>query len=77
MSRLQEKYTNEIVPQLKERLGDDRVALVHGRMTSEERDATMERFARGEVSVLVSTTVIEVGVDVPEATCMVVVNAER
>src|SRR5690606_27299874 len=63
--------------ELSKRLGKDRVALVHGRMSGEERDATMQSFARGEVQVLVSTTVIEVGVDVAEASCMVVANAER
>jgi ATP-dependent DNA helicase RecG len=59
------------------RLGPERVALVHGRLPSDEREEVMRRFAGGDVDVLVSTTVVEVGVDVPEATCMVVVNAER
>jgi ATP-dependent DNA helicase RecG len=62
---------------LKRRLGDEKVALIHGRMPAEERDTKMAAFAAGELSVLVSTTVIEVGVDVPAATCMVIVNAER
>jgi len=53
------------------------VGLVHGRLTASERDATMERFRSGEVQVLVATTVIEVGVDVPEATVMVVEDADR
>ncbi|MCE2492154.1 MAG: ATP-dependent DNA helicase RecG [Alphaproteobacteria bacterium] len=57
-------------------LGND-VALLHGRMKSAEKDAHMSRFAGGEISVLVATTVIEVGVDVPEATVMVVEHAER
>lgn len=61
---------------LAENLGDD-VALLHGRMKSAEKDAHMSRFAGGEISVLVATTVIEVGVDVPEATIMVVEHAER
>src|SRR5690606_38886405 len=51
--------------------------LVHGRIGTVERDATMEAFRRGDVQVLVATTVIEVGVDVPEATVMVVEDAER
>jgi ATP-dependent DNA helicase RecG len=61
---------------LRETLGS-RVGLVHGRMKGPERDAEMARFKRGEISILVATTVIEVGVDVPEATIMVVEHAER
>ena len=53
------------------------VGLVHGRMKGAERDEAMARFARGEIKLLVATTVIEVGVDVPEATIMVVEQAER
>jgi ATP-dependent DNA helicase RecG len=53
------------------------VGLVHGRMKPAERDAAMEKFRAGETRVLVATTVIEVGVDVPEATIMVVEHAER
>jgi len=52
------------------------VATLHGRMSPEERSSTLARFASGEVGVLVATTVVEVGVDVPEATVMVVENAE-
>ena len=55
----------------------DCVGLVHGRLKPEEKDATMQRFAAGELTVLVATTVIEVGVNVPEATIMVVEHAER
>ncbi len=55
----------------------DRVGLVHGRMKGAEKDAAMAAFAEGRTSVLVATTVIEVGVDVPEATVMVVEHAER
>ena len=62
---------------LKLRFGDDRVGLVHGRMKGPEKDAVMEAFASGRLSVLVATTVIEVGVDVPNATLMVVEGAER
>ncbi|CCQ73773.1 ATP-dependent DNA helicase RecG [Magnetospira sp. QH-2] len=61
---------------LKEVLGD-RVGLVHGRMKGTEKDRVMAAFASGELSVLVATTVIEVGVDVPEATVMVIEHAER
>jgi len=53
------------------------VALVHGRMKPAEKDAAMRRFQTGEARVLVSTTVIEVGVDVPDATIMVIEHAER
>jgi ATP-dependent DNA helicase RecG len=56
---------------------DLRVGLLHGRMSAEEKEATMHKFKAGEMDVLVSTTVIEVGVDVPNATVMVVEHAER
>ncbi len=54
-----------------------RVGLVHGQMRGPEKDAAMAAFAAGEVQVLVATTVIEVGVDVPEATIIVIEHAER
>ena len=54
-----------------------RIALLHGRMPSAEKEAVMEAFRRGETDVLVATTVIEVGVDVPNATVMVIVDADR
>jgi ATP-dependent DNA helicase RecG len=54
-----------------------RVGLLHGRMNADEKDATMASFQRGGIDVLVATTVIEVGVDVPNATVMVVEHAER
>ncbi len=53
------------------------VAMLHGRMKGKEKDAIMRAFANGEIQVLVSTTVIEVGVNVPNSTVMVVENAER
>ncbi len=59
------------------RLPDLRVEMVHGRMKPKEKDAALERFRAGETDVLVSTTVIEVGVNVPNATVMVIENAER
>ncbi|MEO1921054.1 MAG: ATP-dependent DNA helicase RecG [Sphingomonadaceae bacterium] len=61
---------------LKARFDDD-IVLVHGQLRPEEKDAAMERFASGEAKVLVATTVIEVGVDVPNATLMVIEQAER
>jgi ATP-dependent DNA helicase RecG len=54
-----------------------RTGLVHGRMKGTEKDAAMARFKSGDITLLVSTTVVEVGVDVPEATAMVIENAER
>ena len=54
-----------------------RVGLIHGRMSAAEKDAVMERFRAGDIAILVSTTVIEVGVDVPDATIMVIEHAER
>jgi ATP-dependent DNA helicase RecG len=55
----------------------DQVGLVHGKLAGKDKDAAMERFSRGETKILVSTTVIEVGVDVPNATIMVIEHAER
>src|SRR5213075_2407002 len=54
-----------------------RLALVHGRMKAKEKDGVMRRFKAGEHQVLVSTTVIEVGIDVPNATAIVIEHAER
>ncbi|MCF8336039.1 MAG: ATP-dependent DNA helicase RecG [Bacteroidales bacterium] len=53
------------------------VSVVHGKMKPEEKDKSMELFARGQTNIMVSTTVIEVGVDVPNASVMVIENAER
>ena len=65
-----EKLKNEIFPDL-------RVALVHGRMKPKDKQSVMAAFAAGETDILVATTVIEVGVDVPNAALMVVENADR
>ena len=56
---------------------DLRISKVHGKMRSAEKDAEMERFVNGETQILVATTVIEVGVNVPNASVMVIMNAER
>ncbi|WP_022926141.1 ATP-dependent DNA helicase RecG [Serinicoccus marinus] len=56
---------------------DLRIEVLHGRMPAEDKDAVMQAFAAGRVEVLVSTTVIEVGVDVPDATTMVLLDADR
>ncbi len=63
---------------LQEELGDSiKVAYLHGKMKQAEKDNIMERFAKNEIHVLVSTTVIEVGINVPNATVMMIENAER
>ena len=62
---------------LSQRLHQLAVGLVHGRMTSQEKHAVMQQFKDGEIQVLVATTVIEVGVDVPNAILMIIENAER
>ena len=64
--------------QLQEQVFPDlRVAVLHGKMKPKEKERVMAAFAAGESDILVSTTVVEVGVDVPNATCMVVENADR
>ncbi|MCM1511625.1 MAG: ATP-dependent DNA helicase RecG [Oxalobacter formigenes] len=62
---------------LRQAMPDLRIALVHGRLKPAEKQAVMEAFARGEIHLLVATTVIEVGVDVPNASLMVIEHAER
>ncbi len=54
-----------------------RVSMLHGRLKSEEKEAVMNRFAKGEIDALVTTTVIEVGVDVPNASMMIIMDADR
>jgi ATP-dependent DNA helicase RecG len=58
-------------------LQDRRIEVLHGRMTADEKDRVMTSFAAGDVDVLVATTVIEVGVDVPNASMMAVLDADR
>lgn len=58
-------------------LKDFRLGMIHGRMSAEEKDQVMESFRRGELHVLVCTSVVEVGIDVPNATLMTIENAER
>jgi len=62
---------------LKERFSNYKVTLLHGRMKAEEKQSVMEAFRQGKIQILVSTTVIEVGVDVPQAKVMVIEHAER
>jgi ATP-dependent DNA helicase RecG len=61
----------------REVFGDYRLGLLHGRLSSEEKDRAMEKFKQGVIQILVTTTVIEVGVDVPNATVMMIRNAEK
>lgn len=65
-----ERLQTEIFPNF-------RVGLLHGRMASSDKDATIQAFAKGELDILVATTVVEVGVDVPNATVMLIEHAER
>ncbi len=71
LAAAEERYAD-----LRQHFGED-VALVHGRMKAAEKDAAMARFKAGEAHILVATTVIEVGVDVPDATIIVIEHAER
>jgi ATP-dependent DNA helicase RecG len=74
---LQLQTATETHAMLSAALPDLRVGLVHGRLKPAEKQATMEAFAQGQIHVLVATTVIEVGVDVPNASLMVIEHAER
>jgi ATP-dependent DNA helicase RecG len=77
-TKLDLRSATEMYDQLRNgALRDLRVGLLHGRLDADEKDVVMRRFQRGEIDVLVATTVIEVGVDVPNATVMVVDHAER
>ena len=67
----------ELYEELSAKLPEARIALLHGKMSDSKKNAVMEAFKGGEYDCLVSTTVIEVGVDVPDATTMVIYNAER
>jgi ATP-dependent DNA helicase RecG len=74
---LRAQAVEETASLLTQALPDVRVGLVHGRMTGAQKDAVMGSFKSGKIQLLVATTVIEVGVDVPDATLMVIENAER
>jgi len=62
---------------IRSRFPDRQVAMLHGRMTPADKEATMQRFKSGEIDILVSTTVIEVGIDVPNASIMLIIDADR
>lgn len=75
---IEAKSAVELVEELRaEYFHDLRLGLLHGKMKSSEKDEVMERFKNKEIDILVSTTVIEVGVNVPNATLMIIENAER
>jgi ATP-dependent DNA helicase RecG len=77
-SKLELKAAIDEYEQLsKETFSQLKLGLLHGRLSSEEKDEVMQRFQRNEVQILVTTTVVEVGVDVPNATVMVIEHAER
>ncbi|WP_317451783.1 helicase-related protein [Microbacterium sp. NIBRBAC000506063] len=59
------------------RIKDVRTAVLHGQLPADEKDAIMQSFARGEIDLLIATTVIEVGVDVPNASTMIILDADR
>jgi ATP-dependent DNA helicase RecG len=67
----------EATPQLEKRFKKFKVGVLHGRMTSPEKLDVLRKFSRGDLNLLISTTVVEVGVNVPEATMIVIENAER
>jgi len=62
---------------VKQRFPHRRVAMMHGRMKTDEKEETMQRFKRGEIDILVATTVIEVGIDIANASMMLIVDADR
>ena len=62
---------------IRKRFPDRQVAMLHGRMSAADKEATMQRFKAGEIEILVSTTVIEVGIDVPNASIMLIMDADR
>jgi ATP-dependent DNA helicase RecG len=62
---------------IKAKFPEYKVGLLHGKMKTQEKDEVMDEFRKNNIQILVATTVIEVGIDVPNATVMVIVNADR
>lgn len=75
--QLQYQAAEDTAAALAEALGELRIGLIHGRMKGPDKESAMSRFKAGDVDLLVATTVIEVGVDVPNASLMIIENAER
>ncbi len=71
------KNAVDLAEKLREIFPQHKIGLVHGKMRPKEKDEVMEKFSNGEINILVSTTVIEVGVNVPKANVMIIENAER
>lgn len=67
----------EVEKKIREKLSDYNISILHGRMKSAEKEEIMQQFQQKEIDILVSTTVIEVGIDVPNAVIMTILNAER
>ena len=76
-SELDLASVNEYYDSIKSYLGEFEIELLHGKMKSKQKDEIMSRFRSGEIDILISTTVIEVGIDVPNANIMLIENAER
>ena len=74
---LEAQSAEELYKEISDSLPKLKVGLVHGRLKKEQKDSVIEKFRNGEIQLLVCTTVIEVGVDVPEATLMIIENPER
>jgi len=75
--KMELKDATQMAEELRDILPDFHIGLVHGRMPLDQREGIMEAFKQGAIDILVSTTVIEVGIDIPNATIMVIENAER
>jgi ATP-dependent DNA helicase RecG len=75
--KMELKDATQMAEELRALLPDLHIALIHGRMPLDQREGIMEAFKAGHIDILVSTTVIEVGIDIPNATIMVIENAER
>ena len=71
------KDVNGLYSALKDELSPNNVYLLHGKLSSEEKDMVMDRFNRNEIQVLISTTVVEVGVNIPNATMMIIYDADK